>query len=450
MKTKLLILLAFALLGAWMAAQTLPIQAQIPISVSVTGFVANPGVYQMSALNRLSDAIERTRNPKTKTNQAQFINPLQKQLAEQDSLYDNFQALRSVKITRGEKTTVYDLQKFLRIGKLEHNPLLRDSDVITVSAMFSTVSIHGGVYLPGDYEFIPGDRLSDILILAQGFISGADLKTINIYRYKDNLIDFDIIKLDLSAYPSKPEVADFALKAFDRVIISRDSEQRRAWKITVEGNVKAPGDYLIGDKTTLYDVLLQCGGPNLRGDLKGALLISGTHNLETDPEFERLKELSMTQMTPMEYNYLRSKMRQIKGKYNVDVFDAWGSKGEKSNPLLRDGDYLYVPEVFDMVYVSGQVRRPGLVPWVEGKNWEYYISSAGGFTNNRRYSGTRIIRAASGNWVKPAKKLVINPGDNIFVAEKTDRDAWLDIKDVFLLTSQFLTIIISVLALTAK
>lgn len=450
MKTKLLVLLAFVIASVWLAAQTLPSQSQIPISVSVTGFVANPGVYQMSALNRLSDALERTGGMRTKTDPAMLLNPMQKQAAEQDSLYDNFQALRSVKLTRGDKTTVHDLLLFLRGGQQEHNPLLRDGDLITVSAMFSTTSIHGGIYLPGDYEFLPGDRLSDILVLAQGFMPGADLRNVNLYRYKANLTDFDIIKLDLSAYPSNPTVADIALQAFDRVIIPRDSEQRRAWKITVEGNVKAPGDYLIGEDTTLYDILLQSGGPNLRGDLKGAVLINGLHNMELDPEFERLKDLSMAQMTPMEYNYMRSKMRQIKGKYNVDVWTAWDSKGEKGNPLLRDGDYLYVPEVFDMVYVSGQVRRPGLVQWEEGKNWEHYIDAAGGYTNNRRYNGTRIIRASSGNWVKPSKKQVINPGDNIFVAEATDRDVWLDVKDIFLLTSQFVTILVSVIAITAK
>ncbi|MDZ4182950.1 MAG: hypothetical protein U1B83_08745, partial [Candidatus Cloacimonadaceae bacterium] len=99
MKTKLLVLLTFVIASVWLAAQTLPSQSQIPISVSVTGFVANPGVYQMSALNRLSDALERTRNPKIKTEPAMLLNPMQKQAAEQDSLYDNLQALRSVKLT---------------------------------------------------------------------------------------------------------------------------------------------------------------------------------------------------------------------------------------------------------------------------------------------------------------------------------------------------------------
>jgi len=87
---------------------------------------------------------------------------------------------------------------------------------------------------------------------------------------------------------------------------------------------------------------------------------------------------------------------------------------------------------------------------VEGANWKYYIEAAGGYTNNRRYNGVRIIRAASGNWVKPSKNLPINPGDMVFVAEQTDRDIWTDIKDVVSLASQVVTIFIGIYAITSK
>ena len=97
-----------------------------------------------------------------------------------------------------------------------------------------------------------------------------------------------------------------------------------------------------------------------------------------------------------------------------------------------------------MVWVSGQVRNPGLIPYVEGKTWRYYVEAAGGFTNNRKFNGARVIRQSSGNWVKPTKSLVIRSGDTIFIPESTDRDIWLDIKDVVLLTSQVITIFLGV------
>lgn len=449
MKTKLLTLL-LAFLALSLIAQTLPTPNVLPISVSVTGFVPKPGVYQMTALSRLSDALEISRMQVKEQIRPELMTPLQKLAAEQDSLYLNFQALRNVTLTRQGKTASHDLMKFLRGGDIAHNPILRDGDIVSVMPITSFVSIQGNVYLPGEYQYVPGDKLSDLLLLCQGFSAGADLKSVMIYRYRNNSPEFEVLRHDLSAYPTDPAVANIPLMPNDRVIIARDSESRRGWKVTVEGNVKAPGEYLIGENTTLYDVLTMCGGPTRRGDLRDALYIYGPYSEQEDPEFERLKELSITQMTPMEYNYLRSRMRQLRGKYSLNLAETWDSQGAKSNPLLRDGDYIFVPEQMDMVAVSGQVRNPGLVPWVQGKNWEYYIKTVGGFTNNRRLNGTRIIRHNSGNWVKPSKKLEIRPGDMIFVAEQTDRDIWTDIKDVVLLTSQVVTIFLSIRAITSK
>jgi protein involved in polysaccharide export with SLBB domain len=334
--------------------------------------------------------------------------------------------------------------RYLRLGDLDQNPVLRDGDVITVFPLDNTVSILGSVYMPGEYEYVEDDRLSDLLALAQGFTLEADRTNLNLYRYKDGLTDFDLIPLDLAATPA----TQVNLQPKDRVIVIQNTEQRRAWKFTVEGRVKAPGEYLIGESTTLYDILKECGGPSAIGDLRNALYVNGIRNAKADPEFERLKELSITQMTPMEYNYLRSRMRQTTGKYSVDIQAVWDSEGREGNVAVRDGDYLYVPENLDMVAVTGQVRYPGLVPWVEGKDWKYYIEAAGGYTNNRRLGGVRVIRSASGNWVKPTKKLPINPGDMVFVAEQTDRDVWTDVKDVVGLAAQIITIIIGITALT--
>jgi protein involved in polysaccharide export with SLBB domain len=101
-----------------------------------------------------------------------------------------------------------------------------------------------------------------------------------------------------------------------------------------------------------------------------------------------------------------------------------------------------------MVEVSGQVVNPGLIPWVEGKNYEYYIALAGGYTNNKRWNGTRIISAASGNWVKPSKKLTLDPGDTIYVSEQDTYNTWNRFKDIMLIATQVITIFLGVRTLT--
>ncbi|HNT51978.1 MAG TPA: SLBB domain-containing protein [Candidatus Syntrophosphaera sp.] len=444
MKTRL-ILLALLVLAGWLTAQTTSSQP-VPdlISINVTGFVAQPGTYQVSSAMRLANALHLAKAQPAQNPAPDLLTPRLEEAAVRDSLLERYQALRSVVLIRSGESKSYDLLKYERLGDLSHNPLLRDGDVVVVASVQTSVSLTGGIYLPGEYEYVAGDDLAVLLALARGFTLDADRQNILLYRYRDNLTDFDIINLDLM----KQDPASIKLLPHDRVVVSRDNELRRAWKIRVEGQVKAPGDYLVDGTTTLYDILQRCGGPTPNGDLRNAIFASALYSRETDPEFDRLKERSLSEMTILEYHYIRSRLRQFPGRYSIDVLTVWQNQSAGGNPILKDGDYLYVPEQMSLVEVSGQVVRPGLIPWMEGKTWDYYIDAAGGYTNNKRWKGVRIISAASGNWVRPSKKLAINPGDNIFVAERTDRDFWTDFKDVLLITSQVLTIFLGIRALS--
>ena len=446
MKSKVICIILLSL-SVFIAAQVPTTYAPTSlVSVNVTGFVDSPGTYQLSSISRLSDALKLAGTPspiileKGPTYIPRLYSSEGKSVSPKDSLFLNFQALRSVKLTRGKETKTYDYMKFVRMGDLEQNPILRDGDVINVGAVHTTVTIVGEVYYPGEYEYIAGDRLSDLLNLAQGFTLSAERKIVNIYRYKENLKDFDLITVDLRIH--KPE--DIIIYPYDRITINRDTEYRRGWNIIVEGNVKSPGKYYIGDNTTLYDILLLCGGPNSRGDLRNAIYANLPNTEKVDPEFERLKKMDITQMSIIEYHYLQNRLRQFPGRYSIDVSRTWESKGSECNPVLQDGDYLYVPLKMDMVAVTGQVVNPGLIPWVEGKTWDYYVKSAGGYTNNKSFNGVRIIDAQSGNWVRPSSKTVLYPGDTVFVAAKTEYDAWTRFKDIMLITTQIMTIILGI------
>ncbi len=426
MKNKLICFLLLILSGLISAQVSPPYSVAATISVNVTGYVDSPGTYQLSTISRLSDALKLGGIHLEEFNTT-------------NSLFVNYQALRSVRLTQGKETKIYDYMKYIRLGDLSHNPLLKDGDIIYVGTAHTTVSIIGEVCYPGEYEFIEGDRLSDLFALVHGFTLYADKNIINIYRYKENLKDFDLITVDLRTH--KPE--DIIIYPYDRITINRDTEYRRGWNIIVEGNVKSPGKYYIGDNTTLYDILLLCGGPTSRGDLRNAVYANLTNTQKDDPEFERLKNLSISEMTTIEYHYLQNRLRQFPGKYAIDVSCTWESKGKECNPILQDKDYLFVPLKMDVVEVSGQVVNPGLIPWVEGENWEYYVKEAGGYTNNKSLRNIRIIEAKSGNWIKPNSKTVLYPGDIIFIPAKTEYDSWSIFKDIMLTISQIMTIILT-------
>ncbi len=457
MKIKLLLLLL--LVTACLAGIDLPQNTPVPpISVSLTGYVRFPGVYQLSSLNRLSDLITLEASLVSEAQQEVRLSEKvevkpQQQLAPgvptvEKPLTDDLakmQAMRSIKLIRNGKTTLYDLMRFYRLGDLDQNPYLKDNDVVVISAIANFVTLSGGVNLPGEIEYSDGDKLAEMIELAKGFSFDADPTKLIVYRYKANRIDYDVINLNFTQ-----NGRDFILQADDRLVILQDSEIRTRQRVTISGQVKNPGEYVIGRNSTLGDLINEAGGLTGRGDLKSLVYFSENLNAEPDPYLEVLMQRSMSDMTPLEYSYLRANLQQLKGKYSFDAAKFSASNGKEANPQLHDGDHVYIPEKLDMVWVSGQVRYPGLVPWVEGMDWDYYINAAGGYANTRKVGKGRLIRGGSGNWVKPSKNLPIMPGDTVFVPGQTDRSLWVDIKDIVTLTSSMITIIVGLRALTSK
>lgn len=93
-----------------------------------------------------------------------------------------------------------------------------------------------------------------------------------------------------------------------------------------------------------------------------------------------------------------------------------GKKGKVTfDDYLYVGDTLYVPPFTDKVFVAGEVRNPGYVPYLPGATLETYLSYCGGFTNRAASHRIYVIRA---NKKVPKSKIgTVQPGDIIFVPE---------------------------------
>jgi len=451
-RNTVLILLLSVLLTA-LAAIELPIQTGIPASVSVTGDVARPGVYTLTTTNRVSEVLARAEIESAVLPASQQLVPgaMQQNITgyRLPAIANTTKAVvfsnRNITLLRqGQKQTL-DLLRFMRLGELDQNPYLKDGDVIIVNPVQSVVSLQGSVRRPGDYEHRQGDTLKDLLELALGVMEEADLRHIKLYRYKENFIDYELTELNAAGYPQTVNATlNMILQPGDRILVPANSEFRKAYKVQVTGKMRMPGMYYADGTTTLYDLLVMSGGPTSEADLGSAFIYNKLVSENYDPDFERLLKYSYGQMTWLEYSYLRTKTRQLKGKYSIDIERCWMSQGKEANLVLREGDELYVPEVLNGVWVAGQVRHPGLVTWQKGTTWKKYLELAGGYANNRKSQGTRIIRTRSGNWVKPTNKIEINPGDVIFVPDKEERYTWDYIKEAILIASQVLTVLIAI------
>ena len=145
-------------------------------------------------------------------------------------------------------------------------------------------------------------------------------------------------------------------------------------------------------------------------------------------------------MTTIEREYFKSKSRERQGVAAVDFLQLFEKKDKSVDILLQDKDLIVIPAKEFIVNVSGQIIKPGLITYSPNKDTKYYIEKAGGYNFNAMKSEVRVIKASTGEWLKPDNKTIIEMGDTIFVPEKPERDNWRIFRDIVAVAAQVATI----------
>lgn len=454
MKSKLLCLL-LALVAFSALAIELPHSNVPQFSVSITGYVKYPGQYKMYPTDRISDLLDsamqgndlltRTAVPNALDDDVlKKTNPIPQLREDEESRpeYEKLQALRHVELVRAGKRSTFDLLRYYRLGEIEENPMLKDGDLVYIPVIKDLTGVSGAVGLPGDLEYKEGDSLKDVIALAGGTLPGAELSAIRISRNNG------------SGKPYSYETVDFSkasmtlIRPGDRVSVPQDSRYREQRVVTLSGEFVLQGEFMVDKDATLWDVIQMAGGLTEKADVANALVLNRRFNEEPDAEFERLKARGMQEITPLEYAYLKSYVRQAKGLYSVDFAKLVATEGREGNRPVNNQDHIYVPEKLNAVWVMGQVRHPGLIEYRDGQNWKYYLQESGGYANNRLRGGIRIMKAQSSIWEKADSDYALMPGDIVFIPDKADRHIWTDVRDVFAVVASAVTILIGVQNLT--
>jgi protein involved in polysaccharide export with SLBB domain len=460
---KILLIICFGLISWNLSAQIPSFSSNIMMyHVSLAGAVDNPGVFLVPASTRVSEVLKLS---DVEYFEAQLALKRAENLLEMDPdffkqkyeeyIYDPAKEItsngskRNIVLKRKDQEIPVDLQKFFVLGSDECNPYIMDGDVIFVPAKKSEVCIYGAVNKEGTFELVDDDRISEILELALGTKVDAFLQEVEIVRFI-NKTEKETIKIDLEKVLANPDCEDnILLKSDDRFYVRTIPQFHEKAFVNVAGEVEFSGLYSIDDgTTTLLEVLMQCGEIADEADLSNAFVQRFDPDIEIDLEFERLKLMQPQNMTYLEYAYLKQKSRELKAMFSVDIKLLWSSKDEKYNIVLKNQDFIYIPQKANTVFVSGQVKNPGYVAIESGQTFEYYVEKAGGYSQNARKFKIRVIKSNSGNWVKPNDELVLEDGDVIFVPEKSEHDYLKISKDVLIILSQIATIFIGVQTLT--
>lgn len=141
---------------------------------------------------------------------------------------------------------------------------LYDGDEITVYAIFdmrlNVARVSGAVWRPGQYELDKVPTVRALILAAQGAHPRAYLDQAQLLRYNPDWTTQRIVPFNLRSvlYDS---TADWKLEPRDEIVVfSMDATEIRDRYVTIRGEVKRPGRFVLHDGMRLADLLLQAGG----------------------------------------------------------------------------------------------------------------------------------------------------------------------------------------------
>jgi len=310
--------------------------------------------------------------------------------------------------------------------KPEANLVLQKEDVVLIfynQDLLDSykISIDGEVRSPGNYAYISGMSLYDLLLEADYFTDKAASK-ITVYRNKKdtnfNPNDIEkIISFDLEVDPKKPETSEaFLLEPLDHIVVRRIATYETPQMIKIIGEVLYPGNYAIIKKDErIIDFINRAGGFTDEADINAIKILRKT-TLNSD-------ELVKNKID----NSAKNNLEIVK---DVSIPIEWDklkkNKNGASNILLEINDIIIIPNKKQTVIVSGNVMFDTEVPYKKGKSLKYYLKNAGGTTDKGWLKKVYVVHA-NGSASSSSSFLGFNsypkilPGSKIIVPEKPEK-----------------------------
>ena len=310
------------------------------VSVHVVGEVCQPGVYTLSSLATVTNALYSAGGP-TKLG-----------------------SLREVRLLRSNvQVARIDLYDFLQRGDRARDYRLESGDTIFVPTVGDVVAVAGEVKRPAIYEVQTGTRLADVVTLAGGVTPTSYLKRVQIVRALPNA-ERATLDVDLTAHYLKGDEASNPLVNAGDLVLIHPADPRVYNIVKVEGAVRYPGAY----------------------ELKPLMRISQllpSDKLLPEAYTERVEVARRRPDLTMEV-------------LSVDLKKAWGGDVNQ-DLLLRPLDEVTVRtelKAARTIVLGGQVLRPGVYTIAEGEKLSSVLQRAGGFTDRAFLKGAAFTRAS--------------------------------------------------------
>src|SRR5579885_22916 len=251
---------------------------------------------------------------------------------------------------------------------------ISDGDLVKVFPVLpvhrNKVTLLGNVFRPGDYQWKPGLKLSDLIAMGEGVQPRTYFHYALVKRLEGKQLYPHYLQVNLGQALENPNTAaDIPLQVFDEVTVYNQDDLRNLPTVTVTGEVRIPGTYKLDPNMRISDLVYLAGGL-------------------TDSAYQKSAELARTQVADgsvTQHHYLEVDLRKA-----LD--------GDKSGDLtLQPNDELFVRTATNWhlpwtVMVSGRVARPGSYTVHENERLSSLIGEAGGFLPDAYPQGMVLVR----------------------------------------------------------
>lgn len=335
------------------------------------------------------------------------------------------------------------------------NDLFKNSEIeISVSHPRETsISIVGAVKKPGTYSSYNSNRVSDIIMMAEGISAEGSTRNI-LFRNGSHTSKVD---LDRSTYLGEREFDPYLYEGSEIYIPNRSEDI-----VNITGEVNNPRTVELTDGDDVNLIIDLAGGTRSFADISNTKVIRNNQEVKSDkleagdiivvPVKERFANRDVSIFgeinSPGYYPYkngmtlsdllssgsgLRSEANsKSMTLFRKSVSDFDGRVSEVSYPIiiqnlnlpetqnfkLAAGDSLYVAKKIGFVKVSGAVMSPGYYPYIESKKVSEYISAAGGYTPKADKAQVQLFNPSGKITISISAESIAPDGSEIIVLEK--------------------------------
>jgi protein involved in polysaccharide export with SLBB domain len=316
------------------------------------------------------------------------------------------------------------------------------------------VTVLGEVLRPGAYPLSKGMTAGQLVRMAGGFKRDALLERADLTSYgvtDGNRIIESLAMVSIGAVVAGTDPnGDVLLKPGDVLAV----HQITGWNdigesVTIEDQVRFPGNYGFHDGERLSSVLRRAGGFLPTAYPMGAVLVRDqVRELEQKSREELIRQIetnsASARLSPNlaaggdggTLQLIKAQQDQVladlkshppSGRMVIHIsedIDSWANT--PADIELRRGDVLTIPKRPGFVLVTGQVYNATALTFAPGETAGWYLSHAGGTNSTANRKEIFIIRANgsvigrhSGEWYDPkVLSTKLHPGDVVVVPQK--------------------------------